>query len=96
MAKLIYSSEAVADIEALTAFLAEKDPVAAAATFSLINEAIVILRHHPMIGRQVDDGLRELVISRGKTGYLALYSYEADEDAVLILAIKHQREAGYW
>jgi plasmid stabilization system protein ParE len=40
--------------------------------------------------------LRELVISRGRTGYVALYSFEEDRDAVLILAIRHQREAGYW
>ncbi|MDR3479759.1 MAG: type II toxin-antitoxin system RelE/ParE family toxin [Burkholderiaceae bacterium] len=38
--------------------------------------------------------LRELVISRGKTGYVALYSFEADQGAVLILAIRHRREAG--
>jgi plasmid stabilization system protein ParE len=40
--------------------------------------------------------LRELVISRGRTGYVALYSFEEDQDAVLVLAIRHQREAGYW
>jgi len=40
--------------------------------------------------------LRELVISRGCTGYVALYRFEEDQDAVLILAIRHQREAGYW
>jgi plasmid stabilization system protein ParE len=34
-------------------------------------------------------------ISRGSTGYVALYSLEEDQDAVLILAIRHQREAGY-
>jgi plasmid stabilization system protein ParE len=39
--------------------------------------------------------LRELVISRGRTGYVALYSLEEGQDAVLILTIRHQREAGY-
>ncbi|HSS05719.1 MAG TPA: type II toxin-antitoxin system RelE/ParE family toxin, partial [Rhodanobacteraceae bacterium] len=38
---------------------------------------------------------RELVISRGHSGYIALYSYEQLEDTVLVLAIRHQREAGY-
>jgi hypothetical protein len=42
----------------------------------------------------VEYGLRELVISRGSIGYVALYSLEEDEDAVLILAIRHQRGAG--
>jgi hypothetical protein len=27
---------------------------------------------------------------------VALYSFEEDQDAVLILAIRHQREADYW
>jgi hypothetical protein len=34
------------------------------------------------------------VISRGKSGYVALYSHELVEDVVLILSIRHQREAG--
>jgi len=54
------------------------------------------LKRHPLIGRQVESDLRELIISRGKTGYVALYSYEADQDAILILAIRHQREAEYF
>ena len=36
------------------------------------------------------------MISRGRTGYVALFSFEEAHDAVLILAIRHQREAGYW
>ena len=39
--------------------------------------------------------MRELVISRSRTGYLALYSNEEKHDTVLLLAIRHQREAGY-
>ena len=39
--------------------------------------------------------MRELVISRGCTVYAALYSLEEGQDAALILAIRHQREAGY-
>jgi plasmid stabilization system protein ParE len=96
MARLIYSAAAIADIEDLTAFLAESDPVTAEVTFSLIDEAVTILKRHPLIGRPVEDDLRELIISRGRTGYIALYSYEAADDAVLILTIRHQRETGYW
>ena len=96
MATLSYSPPAIADISHLTDFLAESDPIAARETFALIDEAISILARHPLIGRPIDDHLRELVISRGKTGYVALYSFEAPEDAVLILAIRHQREAGFW
>jgi plasmid stabilization system protein ParE len=62
----------------------------------LIEEAVELLKRHPLIGRPVEHDLRELVISRGRTGYVALYSFEQDQEAVLILAIRHQREAGYW
>lgn len=55
------------------------------------------LQHSPMIGRPVEDreDLRELVIEFGTTGYLAIYRFEANLDAVTILAIKHQREDDY-
>lgn len=95
MARLIYSERAVADLERLCDFLAETDPPAAAKTLGLIDEALGLLKRHPLIGRPVESGLRELVISRGRTGYVALYSFEAVHDAVLVLAIRHQREAGF-
>ncbi len=76
-------------------FLAEQDANAALQTIGLIEEAVSILAHHPYIGRELDANLRELVISRGNTGYLALYSFEEVHDAVLVLAIRHQCEAGY-
>ena len=96
MASLSYSETAVADIEFLTGFLAETDPIVAGNTFALIDEAIAIPARHPLIGHPIGDFLRELVISRGESGYVALYSFEVQEDAMLILCIRHQREAGYW
>lgn len=60
-----------------------------------ISEAVDVLERHPEIGRLAEQGLRELVISRGKTGYIALYDYHANDDLVVILAIRAQREAGY-
>lgn len=95
MARLIYSARAFADLDRLTDFLIAADVAAAAETVDLIAEAVAILKRHPLIGRRVDDDLRELPISRGRTGYVALYSYEVEHDAILILAIRHQREAGF-
>ncbi len=95
MARLIYSAQALGDFERLTDFLLTSDPKAAAATVGLIEEAITLLKRHPLIGRPVEHGLRELVISRGRTGYLALYDFGEAQDVVAILAIRHQREAGY-
>lgn len=95
MARLIYSSRAFNDLDRLTDFLIDTDPAAASETVELIAEAVTILKRHPLIGRPVEGNIRELVISRGKTGYIALYSYEAEYDTVLILAIRHQRESGF-
>jgi len=62
---------------------------------TLIKSAIAILTDHPLVGRGVEDGLRELVISRGKSGYVALYDFEGMLDQVVIHALRHQREAGH-
>jgi plasmid stabilization system protein ParE len=50
------------------------------------------LKDHPLIGRPVEADLRELLISRGRTGYIALYRYNPANDVVLVLRIRHQRE----
>jgi plasmid stabilization system protein ParE len=42
-----------------------------------------------------EDRRRELVLSRGRCGYIAKYRWLPAEDVVLILAVRHQRQAGY-
>ena len=95
MARLIYTDRALEDFERVVQFLLDEEPTAALQTYGLIEEAIDMLARHPLIGRPVEAGLRELLISRGRSGYLALYSYERLHDTVLILAIRHQREVQY-
>ena len=75
-------------------FLAESDPHAAAETADLLASAVEALQRHPLIGRSVESEYRELVISRGRSGYIALYRYDEVRDDILVLAIRHQREAG--
>ena len=65
------------------------------AVVDVIADAVEVLARHPLIGRLAEHAMRELVISRGKTGYIALYDYDADDDRVVILALRAQREAGY-
>ena len=96
MAQLSYTAGALDDLGRLADFLIEADPVAAIHAAEFIIEAVEVLANHPLIGRRVEHGFRELVISRGDSGYVALYSYESPHDAVLILAIRHQRETGYF
>ena len=95
MTELVYAAQALRDLERLGDFLLETDPQAAQDTAVVILEALEILVRHPEIGRKVHFGQRELVISRGRTGYLALYRFLPHIDRILILALRHQREAGY-
>jgi plasmid stabilization system protein ParE len=57
--------------------------------------ALDVLENNPLIGRPVANGTRELIIGRRSHGYLALYRYVAEIDAVIVLAVRSQREAGY-
>jgi plasmid stabilization system protein ParE len=95
MTELVYTAQALADLERLSDFLLEVDPQAAQDTTLLIFDALEILVQHPEIGRKVHFGQRELVISRGRTGYLALYRFLPHIDRILVLALRHQRESGY-
>ncbi len=49
---------------------------------------------HPLIVRHVEGELRELVILRGASGYVALYRFDPVRDIVRLLRIRHQREVG--
>ncbi len=60
-----------------------------------ILKAIDVLEHNPLIGRIVRADLRELVIGRHARGYVALYKYVAALDAVFVLAVRGQKEAGH-
>ena len=50
---------------------------------------------HPLIGRRVHGDIRELFISFGRTGYIALYRFVVPQDDARVLALRHQREIGF-
>ena len=60
-----------------------------------VRRALELLADHPLLGRDAEDGRRELILSRGRYGYIAKYRWLPKEDVVMILAVRHQREAGY-
>lgn len=95
MALIVLSRQAVADLERFADFLAETNPREAVAIGRVILRALKALKEHPFIGRRHENDLRELVISHGKRGYIALYRFDQAQDVVRVLAICHQREAGY-
>jgi plasmid stabilization system protein ParE len=90
--RLQFAKRAFEDLDRLTDFLLDRAPELAAETVPLILGGLRTLKDHPLIGRPVEADLRELLISRGRTGYIALYRYNPANDVVLVLRIRHQRE----
>jgi plasmid stabilization system protein ParE len=94
---IVFAAEALADLERIFEFNFERDPATALAHIDKIRGAVLILEQHPEIGRPAgaEPAIRELIVSHGKSGYVALYQYSPGERLIRILAVRHQREAGY-
>lgn len=95
MAEIVYSGRALDNIEHAFSYLMSENPVAAVGAVDAIESAIGNLSAHPLIGRRVDGDLRELVISFGETGFIAIYRFVVQNNEVRVLALRHQREIGY-
>lgn len=95
MATVVYSARSLAHLERAFQFLGEENPKAAVDAFAAIQSAVDALAIHPLLGRRVRGDIRELVISYGRTGYVALYRFVVTRDEVRILAVRHQRELGF-
>jgi plasmid stabilization system protein ParE len=91
-----WSPRALADVQRLWRFIKDRNPQAASQAVRTIRAAAAMLSRHPEIGRTMDgmdDRFREWLIPFGSSGYAMIYRVDGDE--VLILAVRHQREAGY-
>ena len=96
MVRLIWAGRALRDLSRLHRFLAPKDPSAARRAIRAIRQGVTVLESHPEIGRPVKEmspEFREWFIPFGNSSYVVLY--RRDGDAVVLLAIRHSREAGY-
>ncbi len=96
MPRLIWTPPALADVQRLYRFLAPKDEVAARRAVKAIRAGLKILAHQPEAGRpaeNMDPAFREWPIEFGSSGYIALYHF--DGEIAAILAVRHQKEAGY-
>lgn len=91
---IIFSDGAHADLERIFEFNAARDPASALEHIQSTCSAVLILNDHPGIGRRASprSNLRELVISKGATGYVAIYEYFPLDDNIVILAVRNQRE----
>lgn len=93
-----FTLEAKGDIERLYSFLAERDFRAAERALEIIQHAWLFLEQFPFSCRKADDAnpfLRELIISFGDSGYVALFEIE-DGSTVTVLAVRHQLEDDYY
>lgn len=95
MARVEITAVALRDLERLFDFIAAEDPARARDQVLSVRRAFELLADHPMLGRSAEDGRRELILSRGRYGFIAKYRWLPGAEVVLILAVRHQREAGY-
>ncbi|MCD6732692.1 MAG: type II toxin-antitoxin system RelE/ParE family toxin [Burkholderiaceae bacterium] len=95
MALVVMSARALADLERIVDFLREAPVGDPDEALEAILDAPAVLGRHPQIGPPVDAALRELVIGHGRSGYVALYRHRPGSGRVEVLAVRHQREAGF-
>lgn len=96
MPQIVFSQAAVRDLERLRKFLQPKSPLAAKRAAEAILAGVQALGAYPKLGRLIDDlpdRYREWLIDFGDSGYIT--RYRIDDDVVTILAVRHQKEAGF-
>jgi plasmid stabilization system protein ParE len=96
MPRLIWTPEALRDVQRCYRFLATSNRRAATRAVQAIREGMHTVAAHPAVGRPVDKmdpEFREWLIGFGDSGYVVLY--RLDGARAVILAVRHQREAGY-
>ncbi|MFO1159821.1 MAG: type II toxin-antitoxin system RelE/ParE family toxin [Reyranellaceae bacterium] len=95
MAQIVYARNALTNLERLYRFLATNNPRAATRAMQATSDRLELLESRPRLG-PVDSeqpDLREFSIPFGSAGYLA--RYRLDGDLIIVLAVRHAREAGY-
>jgi plasmid stabilization system protein ParE len=96
MPHLKWTPQSLRDVARLHDFLVEKSHDAAQRAVKAIRQGVKLLGKFPEMGRPVEElptEFREWMIEFGSGSYVALYRYDGKE--VVILAVRHGREAGY-
>ncbi len=82
---VVYAPRALRDLQAITAYLAERSPSATANVLAGLKSSINTLSYFPKIGRLVDEaGHRRMPVPR----YPYLIFYRVVEDELVILHIR--------
>lgn len=96
MPQLIWSPQALVDVQRLYRFLAPKNLDAARRAVNAVRQGVKVLILQPGVGRPIedmDDEFRDWIIDFGDSGYVA--RYRVDSQYISILAVKHQKEVGF-
>ena len=94
MPRVIWSAAALRSLVRLHDFIEPSNKAAAQRAVRAIRQGVRILEAHPQVGRPIEPpDLREWPIGFGDSGYVVLYRF--DGDAVVLLAIRHAKEADY-
>jgi plasmid stabilization system protein ParE len=91
-----WSQGALRNIVRLHDFLVAKNANAARRAVKTIRQGVQILSCHPEVGRPIDDlppEFREWVIEFGQSAYVVFYRFDGKQ--IVLLTIRHGREAGY-
>ena len=96
MPPLKWPPQSLRDVARLHAFLAPKSRDAASRAVKAIRQGVQLLGKFPQMGRPLEElpaEIREWVIEFGAGANVVLYRFDSKD--VVILAIRHGREAGY-
>ncbi|MDP2165156.1 MAG: type II toxin-antitoxin system RelE/ParE family toxin [Hydrogenophaga sp.] len=96
MSRLIWSQPALLDVQRLYRFLAPKILDAAQRAVQTIRQGLKVLGRQPGVGRTIEDRpdeFRERIIDFGNSGHVV--RLRIGLDVVTVLAVRHQKEAGF-
>lgn len=96
MPQLIWSPQALVDVQCLYRSLAPKNLDAARRAVNAIRQGVKVLILQPGVGRPIedmDDEFRDWIIDFGDSGYVA--RYRMDPQYITILAVRYQKEVGF-
>lgn len=91
--RLVYSADAIADLDRLRRFIAEHDPAAALRIVDALIDRIERLADHPAMGRLLDDSPALLAVREFAFGDHVV-RYMLASKALVVLRVWHHREDG--
>ena len=91
---ILFSSDALSDVERVRDFLGARNPDAAKRAMATIWQSLENLELFPNLGRPTEDqDIRQITVPFGGSGYIVRYSVFPEDGSLLILRIWHGREA---